>query len=484
MTATASINTPRPPPLRRVYMEELKALPRGRFALAGAAALTAFLAIIAVSVSTTSSTGLWGFGIFAHLVLPSAFAAFAATQVSGARASRFVQPLFTTPLRKSTYLTAKVLVALTLGALYLLSTLPFYLIAHLQVGLSDYMVDFLLINAGLIPFGVALGTLLGVSFTGRSIGAPVSVALVIMVTCVFAGMFAATLLNEPEGTADTALRLTHLSPVVLLSDATDLYATQGIYADNPNLSLALFVFETVGLLALAYRVFLRHQGVEGWESGAGHRAGVAVSAALLLLAPVVAADVDYEQDTSEIEMVAPQSRDASLAIVGRGASISTAAFEFFAGTYNAPLAADERNVVDLLVAVPVGQGIALRNVTVRIEGQSGLQIEEGAMTRIERIDNPERANVRDFTSGNWQGAVIRVPVTLLPKDPEDLSMNIYGLNATVEYRVDGETTLRNGTAVSPLRADIPNAATQLALAGAPFPLVAAGAAVRRRARHG
>ena len=487
MSPTAILS--RPPTLMRVYVEELRALPRGRFALAGAASLAAFVAFLAVVISATSNSGLWGFGIFVHLVLPTAFAAFSATQVSGARASRFVQPLFTTPLRKSTWLAAKVLVALTLGGLYILATLPFYAVAELHVGLSEAMKDFVLIGAGLIVFGVALGTFLGVAFTGRSVAAPVSVAILFMVTSVLAGMYSGTMLAAPEGTSAAAQRLAHLSPVVLLADATDLYEAQGYLAGDPMRSLALYALEVVGFLTLAFRIFLRHQGIEGWESGGARRSGILALAALLVVTPIAAADVDYkpiDESNTMPTMVAPETHGAAVAILPRGGDASKANFDFFGGTYERPLEVSVENEVDLLVALPVDADATLYNVTVRLEGRRGLAFVTEPNLTYEALSGLETVTVRNPMIGgpSWQGVVLRILATILPADPTDLSMNIYGIEATVTYRVNDDPAPRQGHAVLPLRADSPGATLHLALAGIPIPLVVGIAALGRRARHG
>src|ERR1700726_5116588 len=109
-----------------LYVEELKAAMRGRFAWVGAAAI--LLAVGGLATVGTQDTWLDGYGIIAYFLVPLAFIPFAAGAIASPRANRFVESVFTTPVARRDWLIAKVLVLLTLAAAYYLALVPMMLV--------------------------------------------------------------------------------------------------------------------------------------------------------------------------------------------------------------------------------------------------------------------------------------------------------------------------------------------------------------------
>src|ERR1700722_17029981 len=109
-----------------LYIEELKATVRGRFAWLGAAVV--LLAVGGLATAGTQDTWLDGYGIMAYGLVPLAFIPMAAGMISGPRANRFVECVFTAPVLKSDWLGAKFLVLLTLAAAYYVALIPMMLV--------------------------------------------------------------------------------------------------------------------------------------------------------------------------------------------------------------------------------------------------------------------------------------------------------------------------------------------------------------------
>src|SRR6266478_3210793 len=120
-------------PIGRLYIEELKATMRGRFAWLGAAVI--LLAIGGLATVGTQDTWLDGYGIVAYGLVPLAFIPFAAGAIASPRANRFVESVFTAPAERRDWLFAKILVLLTLAAAY-----------HEAIGLTRRFGDFVAVD--------------------------------------------------------------------------------------------------------------------------------------------------------------------------------------------------------------------------------------------------------------------------------------------------------------------------------------------------
>src|SRR6202049_8704 len=109
-----------------LYVEELQATMRGRFAWLGAAAV--LLAVGGLATVGTQDTWLDGYGIVAYGLVPLAFIPFAAGAIASPRANRFVESGLTAPVERRDWLMAKVLVLLTIAAGYYLALVPMQLV--------------------------------------------------------------------------------------------------------------------------------------------------------------------------------------------------------------------------------------------------------------------------------------------------------------------------------------------------------------------
>jgi hypothetical protein len=99
-----------------LYIEEIKATMKGRFAWLGAAVV--LLALVGLATAATQDTWLDGYGIMACGLVPLAFIPMAAAMMAGPRANRFVEQVFTSPVERRDWLAAKLLVLVSLGACY------------------------------------------------------------------------------------------------------------------------------------------------------------------------------------------------------------------------------------------------------------------------------------------------------------------------------------------------------------------------------
>jgi hypothetical protein len=91
-------------PVATLYVEELKATMRGRFAWLGAAFI--LFAVGCLASVATQDSWLDGYGIIAHGLIPLAFIPLAAGFIASPRASRFVECVFTAPVERRDWLIA------------------------------------------------------------------------------------------------------------------------------------------------------------------------------------------------------------------------------------------------------------------------------------------------------------------------------------------------------------------------------------------
>src|SRR5215471_11090771 len=153
-----------------LYVEELRGLTRGHFAWLGAGVI--LLAVGVLATVGTQDTWLDGYGIVAYGVVPLAFIPAAAIALASPRANRFVESVFTAPVDRSDWLVAKLLVLLTLGAAYYAALLPMMFVYVHHVGTPLLLRRFLLWAPAIIVASIAVGSMIGVLFIGRSIAAP------------------------------------------------------------------------------------------------------------------------------------------------------------------------------------------------------------------------------------------------------------------------------------------------------------------------
>src|SRR6202030_741297 len=148
-----------------LYVEELRATLRGRFALVGAGVI--LLAVGCVATVGTQDTWLDGYGIIAYFLVPLAFIPLSAAFLSNPRANRFVESVFTAPVERRDWLIAKILVVATMAVAYYLALVPMVLVYTRHVGFPPLLGKLLIWAPCLLLTSIAIGTLIGVLFIGE-----------------------------------------------------------------------------------------------------------------------------------------------------------------------------------------------------------------------------------------------------------------------------------------------------------------------------
>jgi hypothetical protein len=152
------------PPRVRVWTlvrEELRALPRATFGL-GAVGVVLLLAIPILVFGGDGASGIGETHLPLVLILQLAVAILLAARVAGARQSRFIDSLYTTPLTQGTWLAGQTVVGLVLALLMLLPLVPFLLLHIAFVGMPSVLPGFLVAVVGMAAFVVALGIFCGI----------------------------------------------------------------------------------------------------------------------------------------------------------------------------------------------------------------------------------------------------------------------------------------------------------------------------------
>src|SRR3984893_2600656 len=189
---------------------------RGRFAWLGAAVI--LLAIGGLATVGTQDTWLDGYGIIAYGLVPLGFIPLAAGAIASPRANRFVESVFTAPVERRDWFVAKVLVLLTLAGTYYVALVPMMLVYAYHVGLPPLLKNFLIYAPASLVASIAVGTLIGVLFIGRSIAAPAATGVGVLLA--YAGLAPLQELLVAQGNGATRTgSLTLASPAVLLKNA-------------------------------------------------------------------------------------------------------------------------------------------------------------------------------------------------------------------------------------------------------------------------
>jgi len=148
-----------------LYVAELRATMRGRFAWLGAGVI--LFAVGCVATVGTQDTWLDGYGIIAYFLVPLAFIPLTAVFLASPRANRFVESVFTAPVERRDWLIAKFLVVVTLAIGYYLALLPMMLIYTHHAGMPLLLQKLLLWSPCLLLVSIAVGALIGVLFIGE-----------------------------------------------------------------------------------------------------------------------------------------------------------------------------------------------------------------------------------------------------------------------------------------------------------------------------
>ena len=468
--------------VQTLWMQELAAAMRGRFAWPGAAVM--LLAVGGLATVGTQDTWLDGYGIIAYCLIPLGFIPLAAGAIASPRANRFVECVFTAPVERRDWLIAKLLVLATLAAGYYVALLPMLCVYSAHVGMPPLLKEFLMWAPCLLLSSIAIGALIGVLFIGRSLAAPAGAGMGILL--LYAGLIPLQELMVARNNGATRTgHLTLASPAVLLKNAMGFTLAAGSIPASTTRSWICFFVLFVGALGLAIWVFLRAQGVETWEASRRQRWTIAGSLAALLVIPMALADANYDKPAPP-QNQAPAVRGlfaragSSLALVERGAPAPNRCCGTILNRDADALGTDESNLRDLLILMPVETDRKIDDVHVRVAGESGLSVETGAGESLEtrtylNDSGPAAADGHHVQKG-W---VVRVPVTLNPHNPWDIGGNRYPLTVQAEYRSEGDIQIHKFSGRAAIEAQVAPAIYEMGFASLLFPAACLVMALRR-----
>jgi ABC-type transport system involved in multi-copper enzyme maturation permease subunit len=453
-------------PIGTLYLEEVKATMRGRFAWLGAAVL--LLAVGGLATVATQDTWLDGYGIIAYFLVPLAFIPFAAGAIASPRVNRFVESVFTAPVERRNWLTAKVLVLLTLATAYYLALIPMMLVYIHDVGMPFLLKKFLIWAPGILIASTAIGILIGVLFIGRSIAAPAATGMGILLA--YAGLVPLQELMVARGSGATRMgRVALVSPAVLLKNALGFTLVAGnipMTTTRTWISLAVVV---IGAFVLAVWVFLRAQGVETWETTRRQRSTIALVIAALFLFPALFA-----------------RGSSSLALASPGGHLPARCCSTILNRDAAPFGTDESTRQDLFILLPVDARENVTDLRIQVAGNDGLHVTADPNAIAFAADHlephtyandlgPAASDGHRVVSG-W---VARIPVTLRPTNPWDIGGNRYPLDVTATYHIAGDSQTRTVSGRGAIEAEISSGIYEMGAASAILPLICLGAALMR-----
>ena len=472
-----------------LYVEELKATMRGRFAWLGAGVI--LFAVGCVATVGTQDTWLDGYGIIAYFLVPLAFLPLAAVFLASPRANRFVESVFTAPVERRDWLVAKVLVVVTLAIGYYVALLPMMLIYSHHAGIPLLLKKLLLWCPCLLLVSIAVGALIGVLFIGESIAAPAATGMGVLLVYASFVPLQELLVAQGNGATRTG-HLTLVSPAVLLKNAFGFTLAVGSIPTTTTRTWASLLIVVAGTLALAVWIFLRAQGVESWEASPTQRVAIALGITLLIVLPPVLADTNYDSPAPHATNAPSIQRlfaraGSSLALVLPGGQMPTRCCSTILNRGEwPPFGTDEATNRDLLVLVPVEAAQAVSDLHFQVTGESGLQTTASpdklnpAPQALETHSYPNEtgppAADGHHVANGW---VLRIPVTLIPTKPWDVGGVRYPLKVTGTYHVAGEAQSRSFSARAAVDAQVANAIYEMGAASLILPLFCFGSAFRR-----
>lgn len=470
-----------------LYVEELKATMRGRFAWLGAGVI--LFAVGCVATVGTQDTWLDGYGIIAYFLVPLAFIPLSAVFLASPRANRFVESVFTAPVERRDWLAAKILVLLTLAAAYYVALVPMVLVYIHYVGVPPLLWKLLVWAPCLLIVSIATGSLIGVLFIGQSIAAPAATGMGVLLA--YAGFVPLQELLVAQGNGATRTgRLTLASPAVLLKNAFGFTLAVGSVPTTTMrtwISLAIVVFVA---LALAAWIFLRAQGVETWEATRSQRWVIAVVIVLLVVLPVTLADTNYDKPAPHATNAPSIQRlfaraGSSLALTQPGGQPPARCCSTILNRDEwPPFGTDEPTERDLLVLLPVDATQSVTDLHIQVTGESGLEVAaptEKLAPAPEALETHTYANDTGPAAADGHhvvtGWVARIPITLTPTKPWDIGGVRYPLRVTATYQVAGEN--RTFGARAAVDAQVSSGIYEMGGASLLLPIVCFGAAFRR-----
>lgn len=462
---------------------------RGRFAWLGAAVI--LLAVGVLATVGTQDSWLDGYGIIAYGLLPLGFIPVAAGMIASPRANRFVECVFTAPVSRADWLAAKVLVLTTLAVAYYVALVPMVLVYAAHVGVPLFLSKLLWWAPGLLAASLAVGTLVGVLFIGRSLAAPVGAGMGVLLA--YAGMIPLQELMVAQGNgAARSGHITLASPAVLLKNAHGFTIVATSVPTTTTATWVSFVVIVMGALALAAWIFLRAQGVETWETTRRQRWAITIAIAAIVIIPVIGADVNYDSPAPRRNN-APAIRGlfsragTTLALVEPGAPAPTRCCSTILNHDDwPPIGTDERSQRDLLILLPVDANRRITDLRITIAGENGLEVIADPDALAHVLDH---LATRPYTNETGPAAtdghriatgwMARVPITLNPTKPWDIGGVRYPLTVTATYAVEGDHQTRNYSARAAVDAQVSSAIYEMGLASVVLPLICLGAAVVR-----
>jgi hypothetical protein len=470
-----------------LYVEELRATMRGRFAWLGAGVI--LLAVGCVATVGTQDTWLDGYGIIAYFLVPLAFIPLAAVFLSSPRANRFVESVFTAPVERRDWLVAKILVLVTMAAAYYAALVPMVLVYTHHVGVPPLLSKLLIWAPCVLLVSIAVGTLIGVLFIGPSIAAPAATGMGILLA--YAGFVPLQELLVAQGNGATRTgHLTLASPAVLLKNAFGFTLAVGsIPATTTRTWISLAVVFIVAV-ALAAWIFLHAQGVETWEATHRQRWTIALVIVLIFVLPVMTADTNYDKPAPHATNAPAIQRlfaraGSSLALTLPGGQPPTRCCSTILNRDEwPPFGTDEPTHRDLFVLLPVDATQRVTDLHIQVTGENGL---EAVAPPDKLAPAPETLETRSYANDTGPAAadghhvltgwVARVPVTLTPTKPWDIGGVRYPLRVSATYQVAGES--RTFSSRAAVDAQVSSAIYEMGVASLILPLVCFGAAFRR-----
>ncbi len=472
-----------------LYLEELKATMRGRFAWLGAAVI--LFAVGGLATVGTQDTWLDGYAIIAYGLIPLGFIPVAAGMIASPRTNRFVECVFTAPVDRRDWLAAKFLVLVTLAGAYYVALVPMMLVYASHVGVPLLLSKLVIWAPGLLVASVCVGTLIGVLFIGRSLAAPVGTGMGVLLA--YAGLLPLQELMVAQGNGATRSgHITLASPAVLLKNAEGFTLVASSIPATTTLTWICLLVIVIGSLALAAWVFLRAQGVETWEATRRQRWTIALAIVAMIAVPAMFADTNYDNPAPRRNN-APAIRGlysragTSLALVPPGGQPPPRCCSTILNRDEwPPLGTDEQATRDLLLLLPVDTTRQIADLRIKVVGENGLDVTADAdvlahaaqhlETRTYTNDSgPAAADGHHVTTG-W---VARVPITLNPTKPWDIGGDRYPLTVTATYQVAGDSQTRTFSARAAIDAQVSSAIYEMGLASIVLPLVCLGAALVR-----
>jgi hypothetical protein len=461
-----------------LYLEELKASLRGRFAWLGAAVV--LLGVGAAATIGTQDTWLDGYGIVAYFLVPLAFIPLAAGAIASPRANRFVESVFTTPVDRGQWFVAKLLVLLTLAVAYYVSLVPMMLVYIGHVGVPLLLMKLLLWAATLLVTSISIGVLIGVLFIGRSIAPPAATGMGLVL--LYAGFVPLQELMVARGNGATRMGIaTLVSPAVLLKNALGFTIATGFLPATTTGTWISVVGIVVGSVALAAWIFLRVQGVETWEALPRQRVIVGSALLVITILPVAIADRNYDQPAPPVSNAPPiralfARGSGSIAMSAPGGQIPIRCCNTILNRDTAPVGINEDARRDLFLLLPVEVTQRIDDLHIQVTGDAGLTVTADAAalaraaTHLETRAYPDQSGP-PASDGHRiaDGWVVRLPVTLRPTRPWDIGGVRYPLDINATYQLDGGPTQTFGGRAA-VEAEVSSAVAEMGVASAILPV--------------